>query len=125
MDSPKITEDHDEVDRSSEETLQFLNHLSLERRLSDHTVRNYNGALQKFLLWLGSELKELQILDTDKKIARSYLVDCQQNLSRKTLANQVSALRCFFHFCQTRGWIKSNPFKNLSLPKPEKASRNF
>jgi integrase/recombinase XerC len=125
MDSPEITEVNEVVDRSSEETLQFLNHLSLERRLSAHTVRNYKGALQKFLLWFGAELKELQILDTDKKIARSYLVDCQQNLSRKTLANQVSALRCFFHFCQTRGWIKSNPFKNLSLPKPEKSLPKF
>ena len=125
MESPQITIGKKEAAFPSNQTTQFLNHLSLERRLSTHTVRNYKGALQKYIQWLNEEFKDFCILKTDKQIARSYLVDCQRKLSRTTLANQVSALRCFFHFCQIRGLMKSNPFKNLSLPKPEKSLPKF
>ncbi|MEK9772356.1 MAG: site-specific tyrosine recombinase/integron integrase [Opitutae bacterium] len=111
MDSSKIT--------------QFLDHLILERRLSEHTLRNYRGSLLQFSEWLDREESLRSILLTDKEIARSYLIEVQSNLSRKTLANQVSALRSFFQFCQVRGWTKSNPFKNLSLPKPEKTLPKF
>ena len=66
--------------------------------------------------------KKTKLTKVDRQIARSYLVEAQRSLSRRTLANQVSALRCFYQFCQTRGWANSNPFKNLSLPKARKIS---
>ena len=34
------------------EITKFLNHLTLERRLSNYTVRNYQSALEKFNTWL-------------------------------------------------------------------------
>mgnify|MGYP000005513172 FL=1 len=107
------------------EVVRFLDHLSLERRLSAHTSRNYKGALQKFAHWLCLETKENKLTKVDRQIARSYLIEAQNSLSRRTLANQVSALRCFYQFCQTRGWANSNPFKNLSLPKAEKSLPKF
>ena len=67
----------------------------------------------------------MSIVQTTKQTARSYLIESQDLLARKTLANQVSALRTFFQFCQTRKWTQSNPFKNLSLPKPEKSLPKF
>ncbi|MDG1173346.1 MAG: tyrosine-type recombinase/integrase [Opitutales bacterium] len=107
------------------EVLKFLDHLALERRLSAHTLRNYKGALEKFTEWLSQESKENDLTKVDRQIARSYLVEAQRSLSRRTLANQISALRCFYQFCQTRDWANSNPFKNLSLPKVEKSLPKF
>ena len=104
---------------------QFLDHLILERRLSEHTHRNYRGSLLRFQEWLGKEISGSSLLSTNQEIARSYLIEIQSNLSRKTLANHVSALRSFFQFCQVRGWTSSNPFKNLSVPKPEKTLPKF
>lgn len=104
---------------------QFLDHLILERRVSEHTHRNYRGSLLRFQEWLGKEISGSSLLSTNQEIARSYLIEIQSNLSRKTLANHVSALRSFFQFCQVRGWTSSNPFKNLSVPKPEKTLPKF
>jgi len=110
---------------SSPEVSRFLDHLSLERRLSVHTLRNYRGGLQKFTQWLSQESNETKLTEVSKKTARSYLVEAQRTLSRRTLANQVSALRCFYQFCQIRGLANSNPFKNLALPKAEKSLPKF
>ena len=77
------------------EVLKFLDHLALERRLSAHTLRNYKGAIEKFTEWLSQESKENDLTKVDRQIARSYLVETQRSLSRRTLANQISALRCF------------------------------
>ena len=126
MDTPEIGLDSKrEPENPEPEVVRFLDHLSLERRLSAHTLRNYKGALQKFAHWLGKDSNENKLNQVDRQIARSYLIEAQNSLSRRTLANQVSALRCFYQFCQTRGWTNSNPFKNLSLPKAEKPLPKF
>ena len=126
MDTPEIGLDNKrEPENPEPEVVRFLDHLSLERRLSAHTLRNYKGALQKFAHWLGRDSNENKLNKVNRQIARSYLIEAQNSLSRRTLANQVSALRCFYQFCQTRGWANSNPFKNLSLPKAEKPLPKF
>ena len=126
MDTPEIGLDSKrEPENPEPEVVRFLEHLSLERRLSAHTLRNYKGALQKFAHWLGKDSNGNKLNKVDRQIARSYLIEAQNSLSRRTLANQVSALRCFYQFCQTRGWANSNPFKNLSLPKAEKPLPKF
>lgn len=110
---------------SPSEIKRFIDHLSLERRLSTHTLRNYQGALVKFLNWLPRGTSKTDLYKVDKDIARSYLIEAQGSLSRKTLANQISALRSFYNFSQKRKKIECNPFKNLSLPKPEKKLPEF
>jgi len=108
-----------------ERVSQFLTHLTLERRLSEYTFRNYKLSLSRFTKWLAVENPNISILRTNKIIARSYLIECQKELSRTTLANQTSALRGFFQYAQRRNWVELNPFKNISLPKPDKSLPKF
>ncbi len=110
---------------SSSEICGFLDHIVLERRLSPYTLRNYRGSLIRFNAWLNNESPGLSILGTNKQIARSYLIETQKSLSRKTLSNHVSALRTFFQYCRTRKLTLENPFKNLSLPKSDKSLPKF
>lgn len=109
----------------SEIITRFIDHLSLERRLSTNTLRNYQGALVKFSNWLLQITNKPDLLKINKEVARSYLIEAQGSLSRKTLANQISALRSFYHYSQKRKEIEYNPFKNLSLPKPDKKLPEF
>ena len=125
MDPPKVGSMGPPVLKSNSEVGKFLDHIVLERRLSPHTLRNYLGALSKFHEWLDQDCSGTKLIKVNTQIARSYLVEIQNILSRKTLANQVSALRSFYQFCQLRGWTKLNPFKNLSLPKPDKPLPKF
>ena len=104
----------------------FLDHLTLERRLSDYTRRNYRQALERFFVWLKSDLgRNAKASEVTKSDARSYLVEFQSKHSRRTIRNHVSGLRSFFRFCQTRGFCESNPFQNLTLPKPDKPLPKF
>jgi integrase/recombinase XerC len=107
------------------EVQSFLDHLSLERRLSDNTLKNYRRSLIRFFTWKGTQRGNRVILNTEKQDARAYVIESQNELSRRTLANHISALRSFFHFCQIRGLIKGNPFKVLSLPKTDVSLPQF
>ena len=108
------------------EAESFLDHLSLERRLSSYTSRNYQQALERFFNWLTSDLgRNVKASEVTKSDARSYLVEFQSKYSRRTLRNHVSGLRGFFRFCHTRGFSESNPFPNLTLPKPDKPLPKF
>ncbi|MGA1101257.1 MAG: tyrosine recombinase XerC [Opitutales bacterium] len=107
------------------EVWQFLDHLTLERRLSEHTTRNYKLSISRFTHWLLLQSPSLSILESNKLVARSYLIEGQNSLSRSTIANHISALRSFFQYCKKRGWIEINPFKNLPIPKPDKPLPKF
>jgi integrase/recombinase XerC len=116
----------DEIDSIPNEVGIFLDHLSLERRLSNHTRRNYCQAIERFFNWLSLDSKKkVATPEVTKNDARSYLVEFQTSYSRRTLRNHVSGLRCFFKFCLTRGYCESNPFHNLTLPKPDKPLPKF
>ena len=104
----------------------FLDHLTLERRLSSNTKRNYGHSLERFFKWMRMDSERaISPGDVTKAHARSYIVEAQANYSRRTLRNHISGLRSFFKFCQTRGWTEANPFHNLTLPKPDKPLPKF
>ena len=84
-----------------------------------NTLNNYRRSLIRFCTWKGKDKENPAILNTEKEDARAYVIESQNELSRRTLANHISALRSFFHFCQVRGLVKNNPFKVLSLPKTD------
>ncbi len=104
----------------------FVDHLSLERRLSDYTARNYRHALVNFFVWLRSQVDwqgDLNLIS--KTFVRSYLVEEQRRLSRRTLRNHVSGIRMFFKFCMERKQAERNPFLGLTLPKVAKTLPKF
>ena len=123
MEAVKIS--HSTQSELPTEVWQFLDHLTLERRLSEHTTRNYKLSISRFTHWLLLQSPSLSILESNKLVARSYLIEGQNSLSRSTIANHISALRSFFQYCQKRGWIEINPFKNLPIPKPDKPLPKF
>jgi integrase/recombinase XerC len=60
-----------------------------------------------------------------KTFVRSYLVEEQRRLSRRTLRNHVSGIRMFFKFCMERKLAERNPFLGLALPKVAKTLPKF
>ncbi len=103
------------------ESEKFFKHLALERRLSSYTIRNYLHALETFFSWLHkSEGEKIRPEQVTKLHARSYIIESQSIYSRRTLRNQISGIRTFYKFCQARNWVQSNPFHNLTIPKPDK-----
>ena len=86
--------------------------------MSRYTHRNYRHALETFVEWLilhrqwREDFAAVAIEDV-----RSYLIDIQQRLSRRTVHNHFSALRSFYHYLLVRNCVRANPFATQSLPK--------
>ncbi len=96
---------------------QFIWHLKNERRLSEHTVRNY----QRDLLLLHHFCQENKVLDwsnlTHHHLRKLVTETHRQGISGKTQQRRLSAIRTFYHFLAREGQVRHNPALSISAPK--------
>ncbi len=93
---------------------QFLTHLEIERNLSDHTLRAYEGDLQQFLSFWQKLSKPDQKKLGFRQIIERYLVSLfYKKISKNSIARKFSCFKSFERFLQTLG-IKLN----LQLKRP-------
>lgn len=95
----------------------YVRHLSLERTLSEHTVRAYTSdvaALLEHLRRLGHDtLGEVTI-----RSVRSWLATQQtRGKGRATLQRRAAAARGFFEWAERTGRVDANPAETLRSPK--------
>jgi integrase/recombinase XerC len=103
---------------------RFQTKLRTERRLSPHTLKNYQRDLQhlhRFCEQHGiddwSGLNESHI--------RQYVSQRhRQGLSGKSLQRELSAFRTFFRFLLTEGHIQFNPAADIQAPKSKRKLPN-
>lgn len=100
------------------ELSRFLEHLSFERRLSEHTVAAYRADLEHFFLWVRTKI------NTDHWLSllshyhlREYLSFCFHRYKNVSIARRLSALRTFLKFQVLLGNIKSSPADLIENPK--------
>lgn len=110
--------------------LDFLRAQAVERRASGYTVRNYGQALRDFCRWAVVNAGFTgDFAAITRRQVRDYVIERQQSgqrdpalpeLSRRTLHNQVSALRALYRYLRTTGVVTVNPMTGLVLPKAPK-----
>ncbi len=109
--------------------LEFLRVQAVERRASPYTVRNYGQALRDFCLWAAANAGFAgDFAAVNRRQVRDYVIERQQaladpalpELSRRTLHNQVSALRALYRHLRATGAVTENPLTGLALPKAPK-----
>ena len=95
----------------------FEDHLTLERNLSDHTVRAYLGDVQGVLLHAVA-LGRTSTADLDLRTLRSWLAR-EQTLgkARTTLARRATAVRVFTAWAQRTGRMSIDAGASLASPK--------
>lgn len=95
----------------------FLEHLISERRLAENSVAAYGADIVAFLSHLTGQgrtpLAEVGIEEIHRFLERCR----QQNISHRSNARRVSALRTFFHFLARQNLVSANPFSAVDLPK--------
>lgn len=105
----------------SKEIHDFRFFLQSEKRYSAYTVRNYLHAINDWKTWLRASLRQdAPTLNQNARLTKSYLIEMQQNLQKRTVHNRVSALRSFYAFLMKEGHAEENPFALLPLPKLDK-----
>ncbi len=115
---------------STQAMITFLEHLEVERNLSQLTIRNYGHYLRRFNEWF-LEKGHTQISDLDADVLRSYrlylarYVDKNDDsLSKKTQSYHMIALRSWLKWLIKNDAKVLNPEK-VDLPKGESQSMKF
>jgi site-specific recombinase XerD len=110
--------------------LTFLEHLEVERNVSQLTIRNYSHYLRRFSDWFtGQGYTDLQELDPDvMRTYRLYLArrvdDLGRMLSKKTQSYHIIALRSWLKWLTKNDVPVMHPEK-IDLPKAESKSMRF
>lgn len=110
--------------------LTFLEHLEVERNVSQLTIRNYSHYLRRFIAWMEQQQKT-EITQIDSDLVRSYrvylarLVDSQgRTLSKKTQSFHIIALRSWLKWLVKNDVPVLHPEK-IDLPKSESRQMQF
>lgn len=105
---------------------EFCGYLTLERRASKYTTRNYRTAVENFVDWMAQKSKWQGDFSSVVQLdVRSYLIEEGRRLARRTLHNHVSGLRAFYLFLRERRIVSSNPFAGVALPKLDRSLPKF
>lgn len=95
----------------------FLQHLKTERRLSPHTLSNYQRDLHGIVAYCDSaEVADWPALDA--KHVRAYLAARhRQGIGGRSLARTLSTLRSFLKFLIREGQLQKNVAQGVQAPK--------
>jgi len=98
----------------------FLHYLVQEKRLSSHTVKNYQRDLAQLLTFCQQhELLDWQILKSSH--LRQFIVQLhRQGLSGRTIQRMLSAIRSLYRFLIREALADDNPALAVQAPKTEK-----
>ena len=93
---------------------EFLDHLNVERRVSEHTISSYGRELDQFVWNSAPPVLE----DTRIPHIRDHVLFLQeQGLSPRSISHSLSVLRTFFNFQIRKKRLKHNPASHIKGPK--------
>jgi integrase/recombinase XerC len=100
----------------------FLDHLSIERRLSSHTITSYSTDLEQFTAFIApAGLSQVQAL-TIRKWLISLSDDSIQN---RSINRKLATLRTFYKYLLRTGKIEENPMTSIRMVKTNKKIPQF
>ncbi|MDD2463475.1 MAG: site-specific tyrosine recombinase XerD [Desulfobulbus sp.] len=92
---------------------RFLQHLTIQRRLAANTVAAYEADLRSFLRFRSGSITEVT-----KEQIQSYFCSChKRQISARSNARRLAALRAFFQFLLQQGVLSVNPLADIDTPK--------
>lgn len=99
------------------EKILFLEHIKAEKNLSPNTTASYNLDISDFIAHMRSKninsAEQVESTDVEEHVA--WL--SKRNLSARSQARHISALRQFFRFLLAEGLSDKNPASNIERPK--------
>lgn len=97
---------------------RFIDHLWMEKGLTENTLAAYRNDLSGFALWLSEESASLLTANTSvvqKFLAHNYHI----HQKRRSVARLLSTLRRFYIYSQRENHISEDPTHLLESPKGE------
>ncbi len=104
---------------------EFLRHLRLERNLSPHTLRAYEGDLLRFAEHLGGE-DRLADGRVDAAAVRRFLARLHgEAYEKSSMARMLACLRTFYDFLLRQDRVAANPVRQVRTPRLDKKLPGF
>ena len=97
----------------------FLQYLEFERRSSRHTVAAYRRDLESLGRFLRERARDevARLDDIDKLSLRTWMAGEAKRLKAVSLARRLAAVRSFMEFLERRGNLRSNPARQIKIPR--------
>ena len=105
---------------------KFFEHLTYERNMSPHTLRNYASDLGQFKDFLcGIEKRDdVPISNIDRLTIREWMASLHNDHKKTSVARKLASLRTFFQFLVREGVVETNPAKLVATPKIDRKLPN-
>ncbi len=104
----------------------YLEHLELERNLSPHTLRAYQGDLARFADFIDGQYDDgvaCPVADVDALLVRSWIASLERSgLARSSQGRALSAVRGMFRYACQEAIAEHNPAGAVATPR---APRNL
>ena len=94
----------------------FLDHLALERHLSEHTVAAYGRDLRQLAVFLGRQRSSLATA-TYPVLRRFLAHQATLGYARSSIARRVGAIHTFYRWASARCLVERDPAALLGRPK--------
>ena len=98
----------------------FLDHLYIEKGLSQNTVKAYEADISAFINWIKEntklKLKDIKEENINKYI--SYLFEL--NLKSSSVNRKISSIKSLYMFLVKKNILKNSPVNEIISPKQEK-----
>jgi len=96
----------------------FLEHLLIERRYSEHTIKAYRNDLESFKAFMRASMEEDKIEDALTLHIREWVVSLlEKGSAARSVQRKLSSLKGFYKYLRRQGLRKDNPVRVLNGPK--------
>ena len=100
---------------------KFIKYISVEKRLSKHTIISYACDINQFQKYLLEEFEVIHVSDISFQMIRSWVASLlEKGVTSRSVNRKISTLKSYFKFSVREGFIKKNPILRLISPKAKK-----
>lgn len=100
---------------------EFLQYITTERRLSNHTIQSYSVDLSQFSNYLSLEFNISHATEINFQLTRNWIASLlEEGIQPVSINRKISTLRTYFRFLLKKGVVKENPMLKIIPPKSKK-----
>ncbi|NOQ16039.1 MAG: tyrosine recombinase XerC [Methyloprofundus sp.] len=102
---------------ATQQLSDFLQQLTVEKRLSVHTVNSYQRDLKRLTEFCGQQSIMQWVGVTARDVLKHIAERHRGGLSSKSLQRELSAIRSFYFYLMKTGQADHNPAQHVQAPK--------
>lgn len=104
------------IQKDPELAIQFIDHLTVERNLSQNTVDAYRHDLERYLEYLKGN--NTTAVGADRESIEEYIRHLRKrDLGARSIVRALSAIRTFYRFLRTEGMCEIDPSARVDRPR--------